>query len=320
MSSAVYEAFAAALGGKNERVVQIAHPHVVFLAQNYGGRPALVAKVALEPNQILRDGRGFAVAVNRSGPDSFVRITSAETGINLVFLKLVDLILERTAEADDAAEAVALLVGAIDEFRRFAGRRPGRLSEEEIRGLVAELLMLRHIHGRVGERTWDVFHSWGGPFGAAHDFEFAEGNAIEVKSTHRPPTEIRISSPSQTEPLPDGLELIVLPLEKVEPGADAEIVFVDLVADVGAVARAHGGDVAELWAAALEALGLDLTDEYYDEWRFARGPWLRYMVREDFPRIKESDVPHGVVKVGYSLRLSALASFEAPFADLEVLA
>lgn len=319
MSSAVYDAFASALAGQNERVVLLPHPRVTFLAQNFSGKAALVARISLKPDQVVPDGKGFTVATDRSGSDDFVRIASIEAGTSLLFLKLVDYVLERTAEARDADEAAVLFVSAVEEFKRFAQRKAGRLSEEEIRGLVAELLLLKHLHAGDEERTWDVFHSWGGPFGALHDFEFAAGNAIEVKSTHRPPSEIRISVPAQARPVPDGLDLVVLPLEKVAPGADADVVFHDLVAEVGAIAASYGGDVADLWESALNALGLDLSDEFYGQWRFLRGDWLRFFVTEDFPAILDADIPPAVVKVSYSLRLDGLSDFSASFDELDVL-
>lgn len=319
MNTAVHQAFVAALEGRNDRVVQLAHPHITFLAQNLAGKPALVAKVELSADLVVPDGRGFTVTTYRSGVDSFVRIASNEAGVALLFLKLVDYVLERTAEARDSREAAALLVSAVDEFKRFTQRRSGRLGEDEIRGLIAELLLLIEIQAGDATRTWEAFNAWGGPFGALHDFEFAEGNAIEVKSTHRPPSEIRISTPAQTQPIPDGLDLVVLPLEKVAPGADADINFIELVEEVSALAVARGGDVADLWDSALIALGLDLTDQYYEQWRFARGEWLRFRVVDGFPGISEGDLPSGVVKVTYSLRLEALGAFAADFEEFEVL-
>ncbi len=319
MNATVHQAFVAALEGRNERVVQLAHPRVTFLAQNLAGKPALVAKIELPPDLVVPDGKGFAVTTHRSGADSFVRIASSETGVTLLFLKLVDYVLERTAEARESRDAATLLVAAVEEFKRFTQRRSGRLGEDEIRGLVAELLLLLDLQAGDATRTWGVFNSWGGPFGAIHDFEFAEGSAIEVKSTHRPPSEIRISTPAQTQPIPDGLDLVVLPLEKVAPGAQADVSFIALVQEVGSLAVTRGGDVADLWDSAIEALGLDLTDQYYEQWRFARGEWLRFQVVDGFPGIREADLPKGIVKVTHSLRLDALGAFAAKFEELEVL-
>lgn len=319
MNSTIQGAFAAALASKNERVVQLPHPRVTFLAQNFNGRPALIAKLSLRPEQFVPDGRGFSVTTDRSGSDDFVRIASTDSGLSMLFLKLVDYVLERTAQTEGSLDPGSLLVTAISEFKRFSQRRPGRLSEDEIRGLLAELLLLLRLQGGDPARTWDVFDSWGGPFGALHDFEFAAGNAIEVKSTHRPPTEVRISPPAQTSPLPDGLDLLVLPLERVGVDTGAELRFVDIVNEVGALASAHGGDVVEVWEAALTALGLDITDEYYEQWRFVTGDWLRFVVSDAFPRIDADAVPGGIVKVAYSLRLDALVAFAANFDDVEAL-
>nr|WP_274636496.1 PD-(D/E)XK motif protein [Microbacterium bovistercoris] len=319
MSTVSYGAFVAALGSKNERVIQLPHPRVTFLAQNHNGRAALLAKLTLDPNQIVPDGRGFSITTEQTGSEGFIRIASTDPGISLLFLKLVDYVLEQTAEARDATAASRLLVAAVNDFKRFFQRRPGRLGEEEIRGLISELLLLLHLQGGDHARTWDVFHAWGGPFGALHDFEFAAGNAIEVKSTHRPPAEIRISSPAQTAPLPDGLDLVVLPLERIAIGTGADVRFVDLVSEVGALAATHGGDVADLWDAALHVLGLDLADEYYEQWQFLLGDWLRFLVTENFPGIRATDIPAGVVKVTYSLRLDSLQAFAARFDDLEAM-
>lgn len=315
----IYELFDSALRGQTGRVVQIPHPMITFLAQNDNGRAALVAKLVLPPGQVVPDGRGFFVTTDRSGPDQFVRIVSSEGGLSLIFLKLVDYVLERTAGAKDDPDAARLLVLALDEFKRFGQRRSGRLTDEEIRGLVAELLFLLHLHEGDESRTWDVFHSWGGPFGALHDFTFAEGNAVEVKSTHRPSSEIRIASPAQLDPLPDGLDLVVLPLERVSNRSYADVSFVELVERVGVLARSHGGDVADLWEAVHEALGLDPSDEYYQHWHFAAGAWVRYDVTDGFPRIREADVPAAVVKVSFTLRLELLGDFVADFAKLEGL-
>lgn len=318
MTSGSHGAFAAALSGSDGRVVQVPHPRVTFLAQNANGTPALLASVDLAAGQTIEQGRGFSVSTARSADERFVRIVSSERGLNLLFLKLVDHILERTATARDSQDAARLLVEAIDEFRRFFGRKPGLLSEEQVRGLVAELHLLLRLRDGDPQRTWDVFHSWGGPFGAPHDFEFASGAALEVKSTHRPPTEVRISGPEQLQPLADGLELLVLPLERVADSAEADVSLVHLVREVDGIAREHGGDVLEVWESALDALRLDITDEYYTKWNFRCGEWMRYSVVDGFPTIRSEDVPHGVFKVAFSVAIEALEPYSLPFDEMEI--
>lgn len=318
MSVTIIDAFAKALNGANGRVVQLPHPNTTFLAQNYNGRAALVARVTLRPEQQVPDGRGYSVSIDRNANENYVRITSSEEGISLLFAKFVNYILERTSEAEDSDESSRLFVNAVNEFWRFTKRKAGRLSEGEVRGLTAELLLLLHLQRGDTSRTWEVFQSWGGPFQALHDFSFPQGNAVEVKSTHLPPSEVRVSSLEQVQELENGLDLVVLPLERTSPGIDPDIRFVELVKEAGAIASECGGEIMELWESILVALGLDLTDEYYEQWNFICGDWLRFKVTDGFPSIHKSAIPDGVTKVTYALRLGSLDAFRADFFDLRI--
>jgi len=312
------EAFASALRGANGRVVQLPHPKIVFLAQNLDGRAALLAKVEIGPDEQISDGKGFTVTTSRSSSGSFVRLSANEAGTSLLFLKLVEYVMERTEQAHSSTEAVKRLVAAIDEFRRFFQRKPGRLREEQIRGLVAELTFIAHLLEVHSEQARDIFYSWGGPFDALHDFTFSDGRAVEVKSAHRPASEIRVSSNDQLTTTEDGLDLIVLPLEKVSAISVADVSFVELVKRVGSAAMSSGATVAELWENALVALGLDIDDEYYDQWKFIYGDWLRFDVNTSFPKIDNKHIPQGIVKISYGLRIEDLKEFQMEFSEIEV--
>ena len=54
MNGTVRGAFVAALAGKNERVVQLPHPRITFLAQNFNGRAALTRLVG--KNVVINPG------------------------------------------------------------------------------------------------------------------------------------------------------------------------------------------------------------------------------------------------------------------------
>lgn len=316
MKALTYDALQAALAGKHGRVVQLSHPWLICLAQNFNGRAALTVKVTLEPGQIISDGRGYSISTDRNGDECYVRVASEEAGIPMLFLKMVDYILERTALAGSSEEASKFFVDSIHEFRQFTMRKPGRLNEEQIRGLLAELLFLHELLSNRSAETLDIFRSWGGPFGATHDFEFPHGNSIEVKSSHRPATEIRVSSPEQIQFVSEGLDLVVLPLERVVPGSDTGINLVNLVETISVVASKHSPEVQNLWENALVSLGFELSDEYYQQWEFTCGQWLRFEVSDDFPIIPSSLIPEGIMKVSYSLRLDKLEAYKADFVEL----
>ncbi len=307
--TSVDSAMTAALQGANHRVVQVTHPWLTVLAENNDGHAALVVQASLPADVIVGDGRGFAVKTVRAGADDFVRISSKDPGLPSIFLKFLEYVLTRSAEADSADSALVAFVNAVDQFRRFGARAAGRLSEEQIRGLFAELELAIVLERDAGLGAFQIFEAWGGPFGGLHDFEFANGYSIEVKSSHQPPKEIRITSPAQINPIDAGLDVVVLPMDRVSASDPAGTSFLDLVDEVRQLAERGGATALEKWDLALTALDLDVADEYYRQWRFLPGTWLRFEVTEGFPVIVSEAIPEGVVKVAFSLRVAALNPF-----------
>lgn len=292
----------------HQRAVQLDHPYITFLAQKWHNQVALAAMVPALPDQMINDGLGFTVNFDQAGNAPYIRIVADGGGVPPLFLKLVEYVLERTSLAEDAADAHRLLPLAVEEFSKFFRRRPGRLSEEEIRGLTAELLLIqRMLEGEIPAR--DVFHAWGGPFGGVHDFVLGNGQSIEVKSTHQPPLEVRISTPEQTTPTPAGLDLMVLPLQRVTADTMGCVSFSGLVSEVAQIAAQSSVGCLDLWESAMRSLALDQADQYYNSWHFLPGIWQGYEVRNGFPSIDLANVPRGVVKVAFSLQLAALAEF-----------
>lgn len=317
MSINFRSSFESVLEGQNGRVVKLKHPVVLFLAQNMDGRASLLARLPRRPGQILQDGRGFSVGIARTAGEEFIRITSTEPGFNIMFLKLVDYVLERTRTAVNELQASELFVTAIDEFRRFTQRKPGRLSEKEIRGLTGELLLILELVNNNKTTPWEIFSGWGGPFGAKYDFSSSSGSAIEVKTCHRPASSVRISSPEQIQIIPEGLDLAVLPLERAMPGDSFDVSFMQLVDKVATHARISGGEILAIWEEAINSLGLDIADEYYEQWTFHRSDWLRYSVEHGFPVIEQSSIPNGIINISYTLQLAPLDKFKTEFSEIE---
>lgn len=199
----IRSAFEQVLASTDElRMVVITQTPFMCAAVNDGGHPALFVRVSLAPSQIVGDGLGFAVRTTRNGKNDYVQVTAADRGLPPLFLKLVEYLLERVGATTSAGEGIEVLIRSIDEYRRFVGMRRGRLSEALVRGTFAELQILRLLIDS-GMHADEAVAAWRGPWAKAglgvHDFTFADGRGIEVKSTHQPPTTIRVSSPSLTK-------------------------------------------------------------------------------------------------------------------------
>ena len=97
-----------------------------------------------------------------------VRLTEGEH--RDIFYQLCLDIVESTRLAQSAEEAVDRLVVRTWRWHRLLrGGRDGRLSGEEQKGLIGELLVLeRHLLPVIGAA--DAVRSWVGPLGAAKDF------------------------------------------------------------------------------------------------------------------------------------------------------
>lgn len=318
-SASLKSLFEQVLNASSGRMVVVGQTPVMFAAVNDNGRAALFVRVSLTPSQVVSDGQGFSVQTTRSGKNDYVQITATDRGLPPLFLKLVEYVLERVSAATSVDEGAEVLTRSIEEYRRFVGQRRGRLSESLVRGTFAELLFLRKLIAS-GMNAEDAVTAWRGPWAKAglgvHDFTFSDGRGIEVKSTHQPPGTIRVSSPSQLVPLGQPLDLVVLPIEDAPIASSAAISFRQYAQQTGEAVSGAGPSAAAKWVLALEALTLDLSDEWYDKYRFLPGEWRRFEVRQGFPHLDLPSLPAGIIDVRYSLELLRLTPFVKPFSEL----
>lgn len=308
--------FEQVLAGTSERMIVLGQTPFMFAAVNDDSRAALFIRASLAPSQVIGDGQGFSVSTTRSGSNDYVQITATDGGLPTLFLKLVEYLLERVSIARSTDEGIDTLIRSIEEYRRFVGQRRGRLSEPLVRGTFAELVLLRTLI-TAGMNAEDTVRAWRGPWAKAglgvHDFTFADGHGIEVKSTHQPPGTIRVSSPGQLVPTGQALDLLVLPIENAPRDSSAAVPFRQYAQQLGEALGSASATAAETWDAALDALTLDLSDEWYDRYRFLPGEWLRFQVKDGFPHLHIPSLPAGIIDVHYSLELLRLSPFAAPF-------
>ena len=317
-SSDIEKAFHRVLEGQSYQVVQLENPWLRIFAQNYKSHAALLIRATIPEESSVADARGFSVETDRSGNDDYVRITSEEKGFPEIFKKMVELVCERTSTQTSLPAALDVLTETIAELKHFFGRRSGRLSHEEVQGIFAELLLLNIlVHATSQPRI--VVSSWRGPSAqeglGLHDFTFPSGRGIEVKSSHQPATEIRVSSPEQLVVSGDQLDLLVLPVEsKPLAGRDSRNIRQLVNECLSSLENDSESQIALLES--LGKIGLDHEDEFYDSWNFVPGNWRRYRVIEGFPQIKSDQIPRGILKVTYSIALNTIDEYASDFEEL----
>lgn len=219
-----------------------------------------------------------------------------------VFEVLADDIIETACGPATASEANLQVALRLEAWQAFLRIRKRRLSRPEHLGLMGELTFLRVLGDAIGlNRAVDV---WQGPLHGLWDFQ-AGGVALEVKSALGPNFWIRVSGNQQLDP--QGLSglLVVRPRFQEDP---AGLSLATLVQEVRK-------DILKLAPLALAAFNEKLLRAGYmdgdseEDLQTTLVDLYGYEVAADFPRIRLSSVPEGILDLSYAIDEHALAKF-----------
>jgi hypothetical protein len=207
--------------------------------------------------------------------------------------------------ATDSASTLAVALAHIRRWKTFLSGRSQHLSAEEVRGLFAELTFLLELIERPASTT-AVVEAWLGPEKSHQDFIFGN-TAVEIKSlsgTER--STVRISSEDQLESLNDELFLRIYRLSNLPDATGAR----SLNEIVGAVqTQLAEAEAVEAFDRKLVAHGYAPLPDY-DGPRFVVSDVHSYRVGDGFPRLMRSQLPTGIDRVAYDIRLEAIAPYE----------
>lgn len=227
-----------------------------------------------------------------------------------LFLGLCQTLINALEPAATSPEAMTVALAHIRRWRAFlAARKSRRLSDEEIRGLWAELQYMRALYAQRLTAV-EAVDAWTGADMLQQDFVFGN-TAVEVKSLHgRDRNTVRISSEDQLATVVDDLFLATHRLT-VAVGAVSLNALVKIV-------ESELGD-----AEALEQFSQKLADfgylpiAAYDTPEFVVAERQTYRVEGEFPRLVRAELPPGIARVSYEIELEAMKNFETD--DDEVL-
>lgn len=232
-----------------------------------------------------------------------------------LFYRLCSDIVNATRVAESGKEALERVVVRTWRWHRLLRvGRDGRLSREEQKGLIGELLVLeRHLLPTVGAS--DAVQAWVGPLGEARDFIIGTVG-VEAKARAPLAPAVRISSLVQLDST-DTTRLFLHVTDVAEATEDSESACT--VTDV--VRRTRDAIIDRDMSAVGEfedrvlSVGFDWADDYSD------CPWMiadesLYEVTGGFPRLTPDLIPVGVSDVRYRLVLAQCDDFRARIEDL----
>ncbi|QPH37868.1 PD-(D/E)XK motif protein [Pedobacter endophyticus] len=278
---------------------------------------------------IDRDGdRNLILSVPKDFKLSFRTIVKENLSIDFfadshhIVLKLIhqpfsdlfnDLILSLYSKIEKMSTPGEYIQEFIKAFHRwngfFSGRSSQTLSDEVVKGLFGEMIVLRHeLEGSETILTNKILESWKGPYDATHDFE-NDLNCTEVKTMEYTKTKVRISSEFQLENVPDKtLRLCVVSLRNDDQNGKT---ISDLIISVRERIYQHGGDLS-IFITALSRKGFfGSVQNKYDHLKFTPLRMTLYdCVGELFPKLTPKNLDEGISEVMYSILLSKLEPYK----------
>ena len=231
---------------------------------------------------------------------SFDLLDEKYSAMFLIFCK--DII--NSCEHAGSEMAISTAITRWQYWRQMFGNKPKNiLSEMEIKGLLGELLALKHFFiPKYGCRK--AVEGWLGPLLGHKDFEIDE-TWFEIKSITESAKQVMISSLEQLESDIDG-HLILVRLEKTSPVNLLALSLNKMVTEIANML--DDPDLTELFFNRLNHCGYAF-DEEYNLYQFAFKGLECYLVSDDFPRIKRSEVSNAIGNAVYTIMINGIASF-----------
>lgn len=293
------------------RRADVAHSLAVYWAIHPNGSPGLVVRDV--PSTALPKRlpalRGIALSADlEDNAELTLRLFLQEPEDRDVFHKLCTDVIEFSAGITDKRLSAERIFLRLRRWQALVGLARGKeMSEQEVRGLLAELYVLRQVlQPRIGLES--ALRSWVAPDQHPQDFALP-GGILEIKSrlSGSKPV-IRISSLEQLETVHLPLHLLVIELAPDEAGGGSlslNEVAASLVAD------AHEIDlpIGDLAIGLLAKRGYAASSAY-DELCYKVVGAQAFAVHHDFPRLLRGSVDARIVEANYAVTVTGLTSFE----------
>lgn len=242
-------------------------------------------------------------------------LSSSAVGYNEIFASIAEDLYSKLHSLTKKKEVISGFLTRVRLWQLFFEKQgDDGLSEEAQRGLYGELRFLKdHVLPSAASLEKAVL-AWTGPRCRQHDFQFGTA-AVEVKtSASKQHQKLQIASEQQLDETTVGkLYLYYLSVALIESGTDTLPALVD---NIRTTLSLQSGALSEFDNLLIEAGYADSHREKYDPTGYSIRETAVFLVENDFPRIRESDIRSGVGDVKYSISVAQCKSYEVPFSEL----
>lgn len=220
-----------------------------------------------------------------------------------VFITLVVDLAARCAKAKTEVAAMETLLDTVEQWQLLLQERFDRLSEDRLRGLMAEL-WFGFRSGHHGQPLGEAVRAWSGPYGGEQDYVFPPpGLRYEVKAVRPNREGVEVSSERQLDGEP--IELAAVTIDR-----SADPTSWSLPALVAAIRKALPEPETRVeFNRAFVELRVNLDDAWYADQSFDFHRLRTFAVKPEFPAIRRSELPEALSRTKYRLDLSYVDDF-----------
>ena len=283
------------------------HPCDLYAAVDLNGEHGLFLVSSTEPPIPQNYAAVEMTRARRQDGKWILALKLHQRELRALFTQLCNDLIEASRGINPHEDVGAFLLARLARWRRLLEfGNDGLLSEQELRGLIGELVFMC----RYAIPMWSPdasIDAWVGPFDAPQDFCFP-GLAVEVKTIRPGSSSVKISSTAQLD-APDGrLLLAVLSLSASTVDDLKAVSVAKMVSDLRQSFE-HSQSATHEFNSRLAAAGY-IDNQAYEKICFHVGDIRLFEVRDSFPRLTRRSLPDGVLDARYDIELTACANFE----------
>jgi hypothetical protein len=269
-------------------------------------RPGLLA-ISSDPIAVPPKYDAVDVKVGlRSDGRWAVSVVLIRSELKPLFVRLCNDVIESGLACRPSNNAGQFVLARLSRWRQLLKIGfDGLLKENEIQGLIGELLFLSTAISIFGPQNG--VNSWKGPLDAPRDFECPSGS-FEIKTVRAGSVSIHISSIDQLDVAKGAqLTLVVYELIRVDEHQADAITLPGLIKDIRKQIKEDEAASQEFEDKLLTAGFLEHPE--YDSVRFRNIGVRHFSVASDFPRLARTKLPHAIVDARYDLLIADCESF-----------
>ncbi len=241
----------------------------------------------------------------KSEGDYYLTVKLLDDSLLEVFDNILKVILSKSVTKNEEKLMVQSFLQQLKRWQKFmSSNRGALLTEEQIRGLMAELTLLLELITKEPLLREEVIEAWYGPDRLQHDFIFNDV-AIEVKSiSNLDKKAVAISSEHQLETNLNRLYLRVYSVLKANPFVDTT----NLNTLINNIYTKLDLNEKSFFDKKLIDCGY-VPNEKYEDFNYRIDLINNYLVTSKFPKICSSNLEHGVINVKYDIDLNKVEKF-----------